>query len=103
MKPKPFSALNHFTVPCAISGVTLSVGSTRPEHVAPTVDANSSPLSGALVFDLRECLMLQPTAKLARSRASRASRTGPFTKRAAPTPDPRRTPSGPALRPDAEC
>src|SRR6478735_6646993 len=92
MKPKPFSALNHFTVPCAISGVTLSVGSTRPEHVAPTVDANSSPLRGALVFDLRECLMLQPTAKLARSRAARASRTGRFTKRDSAHPQTRAGP-----------
>src|ERR1700734_2333367 len=47
MKPKPLSALNHFTVPVAICSCPLSAVPTRPRRVVRELTGPSSLLSAA--------------------------------------------------------
>src|SRR5665647_2892814 len=88
MKPKPFSALNHLTVPCAM-GITLSliaiwsphfVGSRLPHYPhnsrdMPVVYEKGPPERAPLRFC--EELQLQPVMRLARKLNRRLVRNDP--------------------------
>src|SRR5450432_561371 len=80
MKPKPFSALNHFTVPCAILGYS-SLVVLRTRHVGGSgcyviasdpAGSNPAPTQrrplpeSAGVMNVRGVLQLQPVSTLAR-------------------------------------